>query len=215
MLHQLNANKTQVFMKSILTMLLAAVLFVPAAVQANDKTNDAAVKWNVDRNHSNVTFSIRHFFTPVVGKFTNYTMDMNFDPNNLGGSNVTVEIDINSVNTNNDSRDGHLKTADFFDTEKYPKAIFKSTSIRKAGDNAFVMSGDLTIRNVTKKVEIPFTLLGVQDHPQRANTEVAGFEGSFKMNRLDFGVGSGDYISTAVIGNELTVNLFLSVNRQK
>ena len=116
-------------MKSLLTILLAAVLFVPAAVQANDKGNEVAVKWNVDRNHSNVTFSIRHFFTPVVGKFTNYTMDMNFDPNNLGGSNVTVEIDINSVNTNNDSRDGHLKTADFFDTEKYPKATFKSTSI--------------------------------------------------------------------------------------
>jgi polyisoprenoid-binding protein YceI len=203
-------------MKSILAILLAAVLFVPATVQANDKSKEAAaVKWNLDRNHSNVTFSIRHFFTPVVGKFTSYTVDMNFDPNNLGGSNVTVEIDINSVNTNNDSRDGHLKTADFFETEKYPKATFKSTSISKAGDNAFVMSGDLTIKNVTKKIEIPFTLLGVQDHPQRANTEVAGFEGSFKMNRLDFGVGSGDYLSTAVIGNELTVNLFLSVNRQK
>jgi len=203
-------------MKSILSILLAVVLFVPAAVKANDNDkNQVAVKWNLDRTHSNVTFSIRHFFTPVVGKFTNYTMDLNFDPNNLSGSNVSFEIDVTSVNTNNDSRDGHLKTADFFETEKYPKATFKSTSIRKNGDNAFVMSGDLTIKNVTKKVEVPFTLLGVQDHPSRANTEVAGFEGSFKMNRLDFGVGTGDWVSTAVVGNELTVNLFLSVNRQK
>jgi len=203
-------------MKSILSILLAVVLFAPAVVQANDNDkNQVAVKWNLDRTHSNVTFSIRHFFTPVVGKFTNYTMDLNFDPNNLSGSNVSFEIDVTSVNTNNDSRDGHLRTADFFETEKYPKASFKSTSIRKNGDNAFVMSGDLTIKNVTKKVEVPFTLLGVQDHPSRANTEVAGFEGSFKMNRLDFGVGTGDWVSTAVVGNELTVNLFLSVNRQK
>jgi polyisoprenoid-binding protein YceI len=203
-------------MKSILSILLAVVLFAPAPVKANDNDkNQVAVKWNLDRTHSNVTFSIRHFFTPVVGKFTNYTMDLNFDPNNLSGSNVSFEIDVTSVNTNNDSRDGHLRTADFFETEKYPKASFKSTSLRKNGDNAFVMSGDLTIKNVTKKVEVPFTLLGVQDHPSRANTEVAGFEGSFKMNRLDFGVGTGDWVSTAVVGNELTVNLFLSVNRQK
>jgi polyisoprenoid-binding protein YceI len=193
-------------------------LLLPTALLASDvsdKTDNASIKWNLDRSHSNVTFSIRHFFTPVVGKFTAYTIDLNFNPDDLANSNVTVDMDVNSVNTNNERRDGHLKTGDFFDAETYPKMTFKSSSITKTGDNQFLMRGDLTIRDVTKQIEIPFTLLGIGDHPSRANTQVAGLEGSFKINRLEYGVGSGDWVSTAVVSDELTVDIFLSVNRQK
>jgi len=162
-----------------------------------------------------VTFSIRHFFTPVVGKFTAYDIDLNFNPNDLANSSVTVDMDVNSVNTNNERRDSHLKNPDFFNAEIFPKMTFSSTSITKTGEDQFMMRGDLTIRDVTKQIEIPFTLLGVADHPTRANTEVAGLEGSFKIKRLEYGVGSGDWVSTAVVADELTVDIFLSVNRQK
>lgn len=207
-------------MKSIRIFLFALIMALPLMASAN--SNDAtpapvanAPKWNLDRAHSNLTFSIRHFFTPVVGKFKAFTVDLNFDPTNLAASNINVEVDVNSVDTENDSRDGHLKTADFFDMATYPKMTFKSSSITKTGQNTFIAKGKLTIRDVTKDIEMPFTLLGVQDNPRNPNAMIAGFESSFKLNRLDYGVGSGDYLSTAVIGNELTVNIFLEVNRTK
>jgi polyisoprenoid-binding protein YceI len=196
-------------------MMALPVLAVASASHPSDAPAANAPKWNLDRAHSNLTFSIRHFFTPVVGKFKAYNVDLNFDPNNLAGSSINVEVDVNSVDTENDSRDGHLKTADFFDSAAYPKMTFKSSSITKTGQNSFVAKGKLTIRNITKDIEMPFTLLGVQDNPRNPNAQIAGFESSFKLNRLDYGVGSGDYISTAVIGNELTVNIFLEVNRTK
>jgi len=205
-------------MKTLRTFALMVALLLPTALFAtsiNDNDKNASVKWNLDRTHSNVTFSIRHFFTPVVGKFTDYDIDLNFNPDDLANSSVKVEMDVNSVNTNNDRRDGHLKTADFFNYEAYPKMTFNSTNITKTGENQFLMRGTLTIKNVTKPIEIPFTLLGVADHPSRENTVVAGLEGSFKMNRLEYGVGTGDWVSTAVVSDELTVNIFLSVNRQK
>ena len=205
-------------MKTLRFLTLAVALLLPTALLASDVNkpqDNASIKWNLDRSHSNVTFSIRHFFTPVVGKFTAYNIDLNFNPNDLANSSVSVDMDVNSVNTNNERRDSHLKTADFLDAEKFPKMTFTSTSITKTGENQFLMRGNLTIKDVTKQVEIPFTLLGVADHPSRENTEVAGLEGSFKLNRLEYGVGTGDWVSTAVVSDELTVDIFLSVNRQK
>jgi polyisoprenoid-binding protein YceI len=108
-----------------------------------------------------------------------------------------------------------LQSGDFFESEVHPKMTFTSSSITKTGDNTYVMAGELKIKDVAKQVEIPFTLLGVQDHPTRENTLVAGFESSFTLNRLEYGVGSGNWVSTAVVSDELTVNLFLSVNRPK
>jgi polyisoprenoid-binding protein YceI len=205
-------------MKIFRTLALMVALLLPTALMAtdiNENDKNASIKWTIDRSHTNVTFSIRHFFTPVVGKFTAYTIDLNFNPNDLANSNVVVDMDVNSVNTNNERRDSHLKNPDFFNADVFPKMTFSSTSITKTGENQFLMRGNLTIKDVTKQVEIPFTLLGVADHPSRENTEVAGLEGSFKLKRLDYGVGTGDWVSTAVVADELTVDLFLSVNRQK
>jgi polyisoprenoid-binding protein YceI len=205
-------------MKIFRTLALMVALLLPTALMAtdiNENDKNASIKWTIDRSHTNVTFSIRHFFTPVVGKFTAYTIDLNFNPNDLANSNVVVDMDVNSVNTNNERRDSHLKNPDFFNADVFPKMTFSSTSISKTGENQFLMRGNLTIKDVTKQVEIPFTLLGVADHPSRENTEVAGLEGSFKLKRLDYGVGTGDWVSTAVVADELTVDLFLSVNRQK
>jgi len=199
----------------LLTLMLA--IFVPASLFAQNGSDAATVatKWNIDRSHTNVTFNIRHFFTPVVGKFKTHTIDLNFDPDNLAASKVNVEIDITSVDTGNSNRDNHLQSGDFFESEVHPKMTFASSSITKTGDNTYVMAGELKIKDVAKQVEIPFTLLGVQDHPTRENTLVAGFESSFTLNRLEYGVGSGNWVSTAVVSDELTVNLFLSVNRPK
>ncbi|MEP1151746.1 MAG: YceI family protein [Balneola sp.] len=175
----------------------------------------AAVKyvstpWTVDKAHSNINFEVRHFFTPVDGTFSDYTAEITFDPENLSESMIDVEVMINSIDTKNSNRNDHLRTADFFDAEKYPTMTFKSSKIESKGNNKFVAHGDLTIKDVTKKIEMPFTLLGVMDHPRGG--KVAGITSEFMIDRNTYGVGTGDFVSDAVVGKQVTVKLNLELN---
>ncbi|MEO9887246.1 MAG: YceI family protein [Balneola sp.] len=171
-----------------------------------------ATPWTVDKAHSNINFEVRHFFTPVDGTFSDYTAEVMFDPENLKESMIDVEIMVNSIDTKNERRNGHLKTADFFNAEKYPKITFKSTKIESKGNNKFVAHGDLTIKDVTKKIEMPFTLLGVMDHPRGG--KVAGITSEFVIDRNVYGVGTGDWVSDAVVGKEVTATLNLELNNK-
>lgn len=173
---------------------------------------DAASGWSIDKSHSKIGFQIRHFFTPVNGSFDDYTADITFDPANPASGSIDVTIQVASINTANENRDGHLKTNDFFNAEAYPTITFKSTDIKKTGDNDFVANGKLTIRETTKDIALPFTLLGVMDNPFRPGTKVAGIVASITLNRNDYGVGTGDWVATAVVGDEVTVNLNLELN---
>lgn len=175
-------------------------------------TTYISTPWSVDKSHSAVSFDVRHFFTPVNGAFNDYEADIKFDPNNLGESMISVEIMVGSIDTKNERRDGHLRTADFFDAETYPKITFSSTKIESKGDNKFVAHGDLTIKDVTKRIEMPFTLLGVMDHPRGG--KVAGISSEFVIKRNDYGVGTGDWVSDAVIGNEVTATLNLELRAE-
>jgi polyisoprenoid-binding protein YceI len=177
---------------------------------SNDNHNEAPT-WAIDANHSAVNFSIRHFFTPVPGTFQNWGGTLKFDANNLPGSSIDITIEVPSINTKNERRDGHLRTADFFDAEKYPTMRFVSKEIRKTGENSFVAVGDLTIKETTKSIELPFELLGAMPDPQRQGMTVAGFRAQTSILRNQYGVGSGDYIQTAVIGDEVSIEIFLEV----
>ncbi|MFA5668175.1 MAG: YceI family protein [Balneolaceae bacterium] len=179
----------------------------------------AAVKfaptiWTIDKNHSAVKFSVRHFFTPVNGNFTEYEADIAFSADDLKNSSINVTIPISSINTSNDDRDAHLRTPDFFNAEKFPTMSFKSDKIVAAGENEFIAHGKLTIKDVTKNIELPFKLLGVMPHPNSGKL-IAGITSKFTLNRNDYGVGTGDYIATAVIGNEITIELNLELNEKK
>ncbi len=196
----------KLFNKSYALMLVAVLAITTLAA-----TTYEATTWTVDKSHSAVTFKVRHFFTPVNGTFDDYTADIKFDPNNLEESSINVQIAIASVNTDNDRRDGHLRTPDFFDAETYPYMTFQSSEIMKTGDNQFVAKGELTIKDVTKEIELPFTLLGVMD-VERQNKKVAGITAETQILRNDFGVGTGDYISDAVIGNEVNIQIQLELN---
>lgn len=175
-----------------------------------DNHNEAPT-WTIDTNHSAVNFNIRHFFTPVPGTFTQWGGTLKFDANNLAGSSMDITIQVPSINTKNERRDGHLRTADFFDAEKYPTMRFVSNQIRKTGDNTFVAVGQLTIKETTKTIELPFEFLGAMPDPQRQGMTVAGFRANTSILRNDYGVGTGDYIQTAVIGNEVSIEIFLEV----
>lgn len=201
-------------MKSLLTLALTLTLGFSAMAGTNDHhSENAAPAWTVDAAHSSVKFNIRHFFTPVPGTFENWTGTIHFDPENLEGSKIDVSIDVASVNTQNERRDEHLRDPDFFEVSTWPNMSFTSSEIRSVGENQYVAVGELTIRDVTREIELPFTLLGVMEHPMRENTVVAGFEASTTVSRLEYGVGSGNFVQTTVVGDEVNIDIFLEVTR--
>lgn len=171
-----------------------------------------APSWEIDKNHSSVTFSVRHFFASVVGSFEEFDGTVKFDPEDLAGSSIEFSIKVASVNTKNERRDSHLQTADFFDAEQWPEMTFKSTSISKDGDQ-YSAKGEMTIKDVTKTVDIPINFLGQMEHPRREGSYIGGFSSEFTIDRNEYGVGTGNYVETATIGGEVEVTINLEVSR--
>lgn len=194
-------------LNSIKILTLLSVTMTGLALTSLDVTS-----WRVDKAHSAINFSVKHFFTPVNGSFNEYNANINFDPENLKESNIDVTIQVSSIDTKNDRRNGHLQSNDFFGAETWPTITFKSDDIRSTGKNEFVAHGKLTIKDVTKDFELPFTLLGIGNHPMREGAKIAGISASTTIDRTEFGVGTGDWASDAVVGDEVTVNISLEMN---
>jgi len=140
----------------------------------------------IDRSHSYVGFQVRHFVSKVPGKFNAFTGSIVFDPKKLDGLQATVDIDAGSIDTDNDKRDNHLKSADFFDVENNPKITFKSTGVKVIDATHAQLSGDLMMRGVTKPVTLDVEVLGVM--PTRGTEKRAGFEAKARVNRKDFNI---------------------------
>lgn len=198
-------------LKSITTAFLAvAFIFVSGAFAPVN--NQADIPWEIDKAHSKLSFDVIHFFTPVTGQFTDYTSDIYFNPDNLQESNIDVEIQVSSIDTDNEKRDGHLQSDDFFNAEEYPTITFTSDEIVERGENEYAAIGTLTIKDVSKQVELPFTVLGIRDHPMRDNTQLAGIKFTTTINRNDYNVGTGDWVATAVVGGEVNITGTLELN---
>jgi len=199
------------FRKLTFTTIITLFIVFTAAFTTNTANDDDVTSWQIDKSHSAINFTINHFFTPVDGSFDEYTADVKFDPADLENSSIDVEIQVASVNTRNERRDGHLKTDDFFNAANYPSIKFVSNRITAEGDNNFIAHGQITIRDVSKEFSLPFELLGVMDHPMRENSKVAGIVASAVLMRNDFGVGTGDWRATAVVGNKVNIRLNLEL----
>lgn len=197
-----------------ITSLTLSVLFAFAGLAITNSYGDEdlrSTEWDIDRAHSAINFTINHFFTPVNGTFEDYEATVLFNPEDLDASRLDVTIPVNSVNTRNDRRDGHLQSEDFFNVEQWPNISFTSNTIESRGDNEFVAIGELTIRDVTREFELPFTLQGMMDHPMQENTRVAGIVANAELMRTDFGVGVGDWAATAVVGDKVNIQLNLEL----
>lgn len=141
----------------------------------------------VDASHSHVGFTARHaMVTKVRGSFTDFTATGHLDIDDPAASSVEITIDVASVDTRNADRDGHLAGDDFFDTATYPAITFTSTDVSRPEDGVYRVTGDLTIKDVTKPVTVDFELTGTAQDPW-GNTRV-GFEGSTKVDRRDWGL---------------------------
>ncbi|HEY8930880.1 MAG TPA: YceI family protein [Mucilaginibacter sp.] len=134
---------------------------------------------------SAITFKIKNIGISTGGSFGGLQADVKFNPADLAGSSIQASVETATINTDNNSRDEHLRSEDFFDVAKYPKITLKSTSFKhRSGDN-YTGKFDLTMKNKTQSVDIPFTAA--------QSNGATTFKGSFKINRRDFGVGSNSF----------------------
>ncbi|XTP33237.1 YceI family protein [Mycobacterium sp. TJFP1] len=168
--------------------------------------------WAIDPVHSSVGFSVRHLMVSKVrGVFDTFSGAITVAED--GTPSVHAEIAVDSVNTRNEQRDGHLKSADFFDAEKHPVATFSSTAARQDGDG-YVVDGDFTLKGVTRPISLNLDFNGV--NPGMGHGEVAGFEASVVLNRKDFGIDIDMPLETggAVVGDKVTITLEIEALRQ-
>ena len=172
--------------------------------------------YKVDPAHSVIGFSIRHFeLSWVSGRFKDFTGTIVYDDQDAAKSSVEFTAKIESVDTGIGKRDDHLRTADFFDAAKYPEMRFKSVRVESKGKGEYVAHGDLTIKDVTKRIALPFTLTGaVKD--QRGTTRL-GVDATTTINRLDYAVGQNAPMPSGgfAIGNEVRVEISLEAIRQE
>ncbi|MDX6695285.1 MAG: hypothetical protein QOF02_2888 [Blastocatellia bacterium] len=210
---------------AILVAALAALIVLPlafgsgvealvaAAQEKAAKVNYAPIPagdYKIDPAHSIIGFAIRHLeINWVEGRFKDFSGVIHYDDKDVTKSSVEFTAKIESIDTGVAPRDKHLRTADFFDAEKYPEMTFKSTSIERKGKNGYVLNGDLTLKGVTKPVSLPFTIAGaIKDGG--GNTRF-GIDAQTKINRRDFGITWGKTMESGGfdVGNEVTINLNL------
>ncbi len=176
-------------MKRILisALALSACGLLALAPTSGNSTPAAPAAYNVDGVHSFVTFRCKHLNTSYAyGRFDKVTGTINFDDAKPEASTLSIEVATDSVTTANANRDKHLKSDAFFDASQFPKATFVSKSFAKGGENTFDVKGDFTLRGVTKEITIKLEKTG--QGKGQGGKEIIGFESTFTINRLDYGV---------------------------
>ncbi len=162
--------------------------------------------WDIDPVHSEVGFSVRHMMVSKVrGKFDKFSGQLVTAPDPLQSS-VTAEIDLSSINTGQEQRDAHIRSADFFEVEKYPTMTYRSTGLHAEGDH-YVLDGELTLKDVTKQVPLTLELNGFGPDPFGGTR--AGFTATGEINRRDFHVDFNAAMETGgvVVGDKVTLHL--------
>lgn len=169
-----------------------------------------AATWSFDKAHSSVGFSVRHMvISKTVGTFNDYEGVIEFDGENVASGKVELTVQMASIDTDDEKRDGHLKTGDFFDVEKYPTMTFKSTKINNVKGSSFQMVGILTLKGVSKEVTFDCEFNGTLVDPW-GNTR-AGFSAETEINRQDFNVSFSKILDNGglMVGDMVTIKLEL------
>lgn len=171
--------------------------------------------WKIDPTHSEVQFKVKHLMiSTVTGQFANFEGTVEVASEDFSGASITFEADVDSISTKNADRDQHLKAPDFFDAAKYPKVRFVSKEVKKIDDTNYKVTGDLTIREHTKPVELAVEYGGITKDPW--GQVKAGFELSGKINRKEFGLAFHATTDTGglVLGDEVKLLAAVEVVRQ-
>jgi polyisoprenoid-binding protein YceI len=164
--------------------------------------------WNIDLSHSAIHFTVRHMVVSKVrGRFGKFAGQIQFDPEKLEAGSVQVEIDPASIDTNDAQRDGHLRSGDFFEVEKYPKATFKSTRVVGNGDGKLRIDGELSLHGVTRPITLEGTYEGSAKDPWGG--ERAGFSATASLDRRDYGISFNKALDAGgvLVGDKVELNL--------
>jgi polyisoprenoid-binding protein YceI len=188
-------------------------LFAAFALTALAALPLRAETFTIDPFHSEVTFQIRHLVSQVRGRFNEFSGAVDMDPKNLPNSSVEFQIKAASIDTNAPDRDKHLRSADFFDVEKFPEITFKSKSIKPTGKDTYNVTGTLTMHGVSKEVTLPVTYLG---QASMKGTR-AGFATATTLDRKDYGVSWNRALDNggAILGDEVKVEVNLETVKKE
>jgi polyisoprenoid-binding protein YceI len=173
------------------------------------------MSWKIDNAHSEINFSARHMMiSNVRGRFENFTGTVNFDEQNPTNTTVDVQIETASVNTRDEKRDGHLKSPDFFNAEAYPYMTFKSKRVEVIDPTHARLTGDLTIRDITREVTLDVEYSGLAKSPW--GTTSAGFFAVTKINRKDWDLTWNVALETGgmLVGDEISIHIDLEIVKQ-
>lgn len=193
-------------MKSIkATLVLLVVGFTTLFAQTN---------WKFDKSHTKVQFTVSHLvITDVTGQFKNFDGQITASKGDFSDAQVNFTVDIASIDTDNDQRDNHLKSDDFFNAEKFPKMTFIGKSMKKVGENKYKLTGDLTIRDVTKEITLDVKYNGTVKDPW-GNTK-AGFKVEGELNRFDYNLKWNALMEAggAVVGKTVYITIDIELNK--
>ena len=168
---------------------------------------EAGGKYTVDPVHSALIFGLTHMKVGYFyGRINGPSGEFSFDPEDPSSATFTIEASTDKIDTANGKRDGHLKSADFFNAKQFPKITFKSTKVSKAGGNKYEVSGTLTLHGVTKPITIELNHIGSAD---TRRGDMAGFQSTFTINRSDYGI---DYMPKG-LGEEVTIMIGIEGRR--
>jgi polyisoprenoid-binding protein YceI len=184
------------------------VIHSPSAAQA-------VTKWTIDKAHSNVKFTVTHMVVSEVdGAFRSFDGTVEHSKPDFSDAKVNFTIDVSSIDTDNERRDGHLKSDDFFNAEKYPQMTFQSTSFKPLGNNKYELVGNLTIRDVTKPVKFDVTYGGTNS--SGGNTK-AGFKAKATINRFDYNLkwDKATEAGSLVVAKEVDITINAQLNQAK
>jgi polyisoprenoid-binding protein YceI len=194
-------------MKKLLSLLIVLLIAALPVV--------AQTTWKIDPVHSKVLFTVSHMVvSEVTGRFNEFDATLVQTNDDFSESKLSATIKTNSIDTDNEKRDEHLKSADFFDAEKYPEITFESKSFVKTGENKYTITGNLTMHGITKEVVLDATMNGIVKSPW--GNEVAGFKAETTVNRYDFGLKWNKALEAGgvIVGENVKVTLQVELVKQ-
>ena len=190
------------------------VLFFALTILATGSLMAQKTGWTLDKAHSSIGFSVRHMvISEVTGNFKDFDLSFTSSKDDYSDATVDASIKVASINTDSERRDGHLKTDDFFNAEKFPQIKFKSTSFEKVGESKYKITGNLTIRDVTKKVTFDAVYNGTIKAPWGAT--VSSWKATVAVNRFDYGLKWNKAIEAGglIVGDTVNITLNLELNK--
>ena len=205
----------------ILSSFLAITAFRTATPAVKDNTGlsplqgTAVTKWEVDKVHSNVKFTVTHMvISEVDGSFRDFTGTIEHSKADFSDAKINFTIEVGSVDTDNEKRDGHLKSPDFFDAVKYPQMKFTSTSFKPLGNNKFTLTGNLTLKDITKPVTFDVTYGGTVISQGMVK---AGFKAKATINRFDYNLkwSSATEAGGLIVSKEVDIAINAELNQVK